>query len=158
MTWTSEIDFDLAALTEMKSGEPQFFYFGNRGMIDKSPYIALDHDAGVGDKEDVGGNQEILRIDKLNDVKKVHLFCWDYKEVQQGGHARFHESDIKIAITENNETEHTVSLDSVEIGNVVLLATIDNTDPSGARFVNRSEIETLKHLNDSQQFINIANR
>jgi hypothetical protein len=50
-----------------------------------------------------------------------------------------------------------VSLDAADEGNVALVATIDNTSPSGARLINSSKMGLLDGMRDSQQFLDIVN-
>lgn len=152
MTWTTKADFDLGALLELKDGTVDLRYFGEHGDLNVSPYIALDHDAGIGDTEDDGGNEENLRIADLKAVNKVHLFCWDYGQVQKGNPARFDDSDVKLTIMDNNSESHDVHLDCGDTGNVIYLAMIDNSNPVDAKFVNTSKVATWKGIHDSKQF------
>ena len=160
MTWTTPTDFDLAAMIEKKNGTNELIYFGNKGNLNSHPFIALDRDAGVGDTVDDSkeGNEETVRIHKLDDVNKVHLLCWDYEEIKKGEHARFKESDLKMVVIDDQKRKHSVSLDSGEFGNVVYLACIDNSLPTGASFINTSKVTTLKEFpHDSKEFMSVIN-
>ncbi len=48
LTWTDKVDLDLHAFVITKSGNFKHIYFGSKGNTNKSPYIQLDKDSGVG--------------------------------------------------------------------------------------------------------------
>lgn len=150
MKWTTAIDFDLAAVYEAKSGNKGMICFKNKGNMNVFPFMALDQDAGVGDTG--GNNEENLRITKLDDMNKVHLICWDYKAVQRGIPARFANSDLSIVLTNDQGETQVVNLDAGDVGNVVVIATIDNTSPIGAKIINASKVGSLKNVNEVSTF------
>lgn len=158
LTWHESCDFDLAALCEMKTGEEKLIYFGDKGDLNTTPFIKLDKDAGVGDTVDDGGeNKETLKMTKLDEnIKAIHLLCWDWGKIQSGDHARFKESDVKLSIIDDSGNNHDVKLDCGDVGNVAVVATIDNSSPIGAKFVNTSKAGTLKGLSESKQLLEIA--
>jgi uncharacterized protein involved in tellurium resistance len=160
LTWHESCDFDLAALYEMKDGSEGIIYFNNKGDLNTSPFIKVGEDAGVGDTVDGGAggeNQETLKMTKLDEnIKTIHLICWDWGQIQNGGHARFAESDVKLSIVDDSGNNHDVKLDCGDMGNVVIVATIDNSSPIGAKFINTSKAGTLKGLKDSKQLLEIA--
>ena len=156
MSWTTPTDFDLAALYETKTGTKGMVYFGEKGDLNALPWMKLSGDAGVGDNTDAGGNEEQMKITQLDDMAKVHLIVWDYGAVGKGDKARFEGSDVKVTIRDDKGNSNEVTLDSGDTGNVLVLATIDNTDPMGAKLVNTSNAGTLKGLNDSSQLWAIA--
>jgi len=160
LTWHESADFDLAALYEMKDGSDGLIYFGNKGDLNASPFIKVGGDAGVGDTVDSGGeNKETLKMTKLDEnVKAIHLVCWDWAKVNSGEHARFAESDVKLEIVDDSGNNHNVKLDCGDLGNVVVVATIDNSSPIGAKFVNTSKAGTLKELKESKQLLEIAHQ
>lgn len=156
MKWTSAADFDLAALVEKKDGTHTMVYFGEKGDLNNFPFMKLDQDAGVGDSG--GDNEENMRISQIHDdVAKAHLLCWDYGAVQAGSHARFNGSDLAITVMDDKGQNHQVSFDTGEMGNIVVLATIDNTSPLGAKLMNTSKAGTLKGLSDSSKILDIIN-
>lgn len=155
LAWTTATDFDLAALYETKSGEQGLCYFGNMGDLNAMPYMKLSGDEGVGDTG--GDNKEEMRVTSLDDMAKVHVICWDYGAVQAGTKARFSESDVKVSLMDDQGTNHNVKLDTGDMGNVSVVATIDNTSPMGAKLVNTSKIGTLKGLSNSDQLFAIVN-
>jgi uncharacterized protein involved in tellurium resistance len=156
MKWTTAADFDLAAAYETKSGEKGMVYFGtpSKGNLNGFPFMKLDQDSGIGDTG--GDNEENLRITKLDDMKAVHLICWDYGAVQKGAPARFKGSDLSITLTNDKGETNTVNCDAGDAGNTVILATIDNSSPIGARLINVSKAGTLKGLSNSDQLFNIV--
>jgi len=153
MKWTTAADFDLAAAYEDKSGKKGLVYFGEMGDLNAFPYMQLSGDEGVGDTG--GDNEEIMRITKLDEMKYVWILCWDYGKVQEGSPARFKDSDVSLTLMDDKGTAHKVTLDTGDLGNVALLAMIDNSSPIGAKLVNASKAGTLKGLKTLQQLIDI---
>ena len=156
MKWTKAADFDLAAVYEKKDGTPPgLVYFGELGNLNAFPFMQLSGDAGVGDN--AGKNEETMRITKLDDVKKVHIICWDYGKVKTGAAARFKDSDVSLNVIDDKGTVYSVNLDTGEMGNVAIIATIDNSNPIGATLVNTSKSGTLKELKNLDSLMAIIN-
>jgi tellurite resistance protein TerA len=153
MKWTTAADFDLAAAYETKTGKQGLVYFGDLGKLNAFPFMQLSGDEGVGDKQ--GDNQEIMRITKLDDMKYVWIMCWDYGKIQTGAPARFKDSDISISVKDDKKNNHNVTLDTGSLGNVALMATIDNTSAVGVKLINESKAGTLKGLKNLQQLLDI---
>jgi len=155
MKWSTAADFDLAAAYEDKQGKQGLVYFGELGDLNSFPFMQLSGDEGVGDKG--GANEETMRITKLDDMKYVWILCWDYGKVQDGAPARFRGSDVTLSLMDDKGTTHNVTLDTGDMGNVALIATIDNSSPIGAKLINSSRAGTLKGLKTLQQLIDIIN-
>lgn len=155
MKWTTAADFDLAAAYEGKDGKQGLVYFGEQGDLNAFPFMQLSGDEGVGDTG--GDNEETMRITKLDDMKYVWLLCWDYGKVQDGAPARFKESDVNLTVMDDKGNSHNVNLDTGDMGNVALIATIDNASPVGAKLINSSKAGTLKGLKTLQQLMDIIN-
>jgi tellurite resistance protein TerA len=155
MKWTTAADFDLAAAYEDKQGKQGLVYFGELGDLNAFPFMQLSGDEGVGDTG--GDNEETMRITKLDDMKYVWLLCWDYGKVQDGSPARFKESDVSMTVMDDQGNAHKVDLDTGDMGNVALIATIDNASPVGAKLINSSKAGTLKGLKKLQQLMDIIN-
>jgi tellurite resistance protein TerA len=153
MKWTTAADFDLAAAYEAKDGKQGLVYFGELGDLNAFPFMQLSGDKGVGDTG--GDNEETMRITKLDDMKYVWLLCWDYGKVKDGTPARFKDSDVSLSVMDDKGTSHDVNLDTGDMGNVALLATIDNTSPIGVKLINASKAGTLKGLQNLQELMNI---
>ncbi|MCP4699114.1 MAG: hypothetical protein GY862_20015 [Gammaproteobacteria bacterium] len=154
MKWTTAADFDLAAAYEGKDGKKGMVYFGDLGDMNSFPYMQLSGDEGVGDSG--GDNEETMRITRLDDMKYVWLFCWDYGMVQSGQSARFADSDVTLAIVDDTGKSVSVSLDTGDTGNVCCLATIDNSSPMGGKLVNTSKAGTLKGLKSLDQLMAVV--
>jgi len=154
MKWTTAADFDLAALYETKSGQKDLVYFGKKGDMNAMPFMELSDDAGVGDAR--GDNEETMRIAKIDEMAKIWLLAWDYGKVQDGQPARFSDSDVSLSLMDDTGKNYDVSLNTGELGNVAVLAEIDNTSPIGAKLVNSSKVGTLKGLKDLNQLIEIV--
>ena len=153
MKWTTAADFDLCAVYEAKDGRKNLVYFGDLGDLNSFPFVQLSGDEGKGDKG--GDNEEQMRIASLDQMKYVWIMCWDYGKVQQGSAARFKDSDVKLSVMDDRGTSHNVTLDTGSLGNVALIATIDNSNPIGATLINTSKAGTLKGLNNLNQLIAI---
>lgn len=155
MRWSTAADFDLATAYETKDGKQGLVYFGEKGDLNAFPFMQLSGDEGVGDKG--GKNEETMRITKLDDMKYVWIICWDYGKVKDGSAARFKDSDVTLALMDDTGTSHDVTLDTGDMGNVALIATIDNSSPIGAKLVNTSKAGTLKGLKKLQDLMDIIN-
>ena len=153
MKWTTAADFDLAAAYESKDGKQGLVYFGEQGTLNSYPFMQLSGDEGVGDTG--GDNEETMRITKLDDMKYIWILCWDYGKVQDGGAARFKDSDVTLTIMDDKGTSHDVTLDTGNTGNVALIATIDNSSPVGAKLINNSKAGTLEGLKNLEQLLAI---
>lgn len=154
MKWTTAADFDLAAAYETKQGKQGLVYFGDKGKLDKFPYISLSGDEGVGDMG--GNNEESMLINHLDDMKHVWIFCWDYGMVQRGQAARFKDSDVQLTLTDQAGNHIAVTVDTGEIGNVCCIATIDNTNPADTKLINYSQAGTLKGLKTLEQLMSVV--
>ena len=152
MKWTTAADFDLASVYEDKSGKYGIVYFGDMGDLNSFPYMQLSGDEGVNDTG--GENEETMRIAKLDDMKQVWILCWDYGKVKEGAPARFKDSDVTLTIMDDKGTSHNINLDTGDLGNVALIATIDNTNPIGAKLINSSKASTIESLTNLQQLLN----
>jgi len=155
LKWTTATDFDLAAAYETKDGKMGMVYFGDLGNLNDFPFMQLSGDEGVGDAG--GDNEETMRVMKLDDMKYVWIFCWDYGAVQQGTPARFAGSDATVSLMDDTGASHQVKLDTGDTGNVCVMATIDNSSAMGAKFVNTSKAGTLKGLSNLDQLMAIVN-
>lgn len=156
MSWSSAADFDLAAIYKDKTGKKGMVYFSELGNLQGYPYMKLSGDAGVGDSVDSGGNEETMRITSLEEMSEVHLIVWDYGAVQSGSTARFQGSDVKVSVIDDKNNSNEVDVDTGDMGNVLVLAKIDNSSPMGAQLINESKIGTLKGLSNSDQLWAIA--
>jgi len=153
MKWTTAADFDLCAVYESKDGRKGLVYFGDMGDLNGFPYMQLSGDEGVDDSG--GDNEEQMRIASVDEMKYVWILSWDYGKVQDGSPARFKESDVSLNVMDDRGTSHDVALDTGGMGNVALIATIDNSSPVGAQLVNTSKAGTLKGLTNLNQLVAI---
>ena len=155
LKWTTAADFDLAAAFEGKEGKSGMVYFGELGDLNSFPFMQLSGDEGVGDTG--GDNEETMRVTKLDEMKYIWILCWDYGAVQDGKAARFDGSDAIVTLMDDAGTSHDVKLDTGDLGNVCVMATIDNSSPMGAQLVNTSKAGTLKGLKNRDQLMEIIN-
>jgi len=155
MKWTTAADFDLAAGYETKGGKQGLVYFGETGDLNAFPFMQLSGDEGVGDKG--GDNEETMRITQLDEMKYVWILCWDYGKIKDGSAARFKDSDVTLSVMDDSGATHDVALDTGDMGNVALIATIDNSSPIGAKLANTSKAGTLKGLENLENLMTIIN-
>lgn len=153
LAWSGAKDFDLGAILEFKDErEDAFIYFQNLGDVNGPYYVQLDGDAGVGDSVDDGGNAETMKIMSLDQYRQIHLCLWDYGAISGGGKAaRFAEDNLSIEILDDKGTAHTAHIPPTvaeEMGNCVCMATIDNSSPMGAKFINQAIVGTSKKFAD----------
>ncbi|HAI68026.1 MAG TPA: hypothetical protein DCM38_01150 [Gammaproteobacteria bacterium] len=156
MKWTTAADFDLAAIYETKQGKQGLVYFGDKGQLNKFPYMALSGDEGVGDKG--GENEETMRINRLDDMNYVWIFCWDYGMVQTGQAARFKDSDVKLSLADDSGHRTDVNINTGESGNVCCIATIDKSEAGETKLINYSQAGTLKGLKTLEQLIGVVQK
>jgi uncharacterized protein involved in tellurium resistance len=156
MKWTTAADFDLAAAYETKEGKQGLVYFGDKGQLNQFPYMALSGDEGVGDKG--GDNQENMRIERLDEMNFVWIFCWDYGRIQTGEAARFKDSDVRLTLTDDTAHRIHVNINTGESGNVCCIATIDNSEVGETKLINYSETGTLTGLKTLEQLIGIVQK
>ncbi len=154
LKWTTAIDFDLATAYETKEGRTGLVYFGEMGNLNEFPFMQLSGDEGVGDTG--GDNQEEMRVMKIDDMKYIWILCWDYGAVQGGTPARFAGSDVAVSVADDSGISHDVMLDTGDVGNVCVVATIDNSGMMGAKFINTSKAGTLKGLKNLDQLMRIV--
>ncbi len=155
LKWTTAADFDLAAVYETKEGKTGLVYFGEKGNLNNFPFMQLSGDEGVGDSG--GDNQEDMRVTKIDDMNKIWIVCWDYGAVTDGKPARFSGSDVTVNLIDDSGTNHKVTLDTGDTGNTAIIATIDNSNAMGAKFINDSKAGTLKGLKNLDQIMAIIN-
>ncbi len=142
LKWSTARDFDLAVVYENRKGGHEIEYSS----------MQCDHGAD----EFSGENEECMKITRLAEMKYLWIFCWDYREVQNGEVVRFKDSDLKLDLMDDCGGRFTVELDSHDLGNVCCLATIDHSKSGNARLINSSKMATLKGLKHLEQLLEIA--
>ena len=147
MKWSVPVDFDLAAIYEMKDGNIGHVAYDNREemSLSKFPYISLDKDAGIGDSR--GAKEETIRIAQIDSsITKIHLVCWDYGAVKHHTNARLEDADLQISIMDDKGNTYDVKFEVGQMGNVCVLATLDNSSPICAKVINKSKVGSFKEL------------
>jgi len=152
LSWIGDKDLDMGILLEFKDArEPDFLYFGKKGDLNGPFFIQIGADAGVGDTTDAGGNKEQLKIMNLDQYRQLHLCIWDYGAIKAGGQTARFDDKITIQVLDDMGNSHSVSIPAdvtQQMGNCVCIATIDNSSPMGAKFVNQSIIGTVKEFKE----------
>lgn len=150
--WSSDDDFDTAALYKKLDGSKGIVYFGTtgengtHGYLDKEPFIMLDKDSLTGGEENL-----IVGQKAIDNCSEIHLVVWDYKAIKEQRKSHFHSSDIKVHID-----EHEVHPKVAEDSNFVEMASIINNNGKIA-IMNKSNSGSLMNLDDADMW-NIINR
>lgn len=155
LQWTSTVDFDLAAGYETNEGKQGLIYYGNQGDLNNFPFMELSSDQKGG--EPTQTHEEALRVARIDELKFLWLFCWDYGQIQTGEPTHFDETGLRISLEKESGEAFELALDSDEPGNVCLIATVDNSDPAAAKVVNSSDVGILKGLRNLSQLLAIVN-
>jgi len=125
LNWTKAVDLDLHAFYKGKNGKIGHVYFGNKGELNKEPYIMLDKDAGVGDIS--GDNEENLKITKLDYFSSIliatNIFRF-FGFLNRGENFAKYDGKVIIKIDAGDCIE--VPLISEEKGRWCIIAKIDN--------------------------------
>lgn len=121
LKWSTVEDFDIAALCKSKQGELTLVYFGNKGSLEKYPFMKLDQDEMGGERE----KMETILINNLDNVEKVAIIAWDYSN--RGNKANFDISDVVVAVEDETGFEATAKLVVTQKSDSVCVASIENT-------------------------------
>lgn len=147
LKWTQDVDLDLMAFYKAKDGRTGGVFSdnypgGSMGSLNEFPFIQLSGDAGVGAKG--GDNEEVLRITKLDDLAELYICTLNYTDASQKKDASFSNYDGGIIVIDDKGESVAVPLDSKELGNVAVIAKIDNSSPMGAKLINENRIINLE--------------
>jgi uncharacterized protein involved in tellurium resistance len=113
--------------------------FSCRGNLNKSPFIKLDKDSGIGDKIEAGGfNEENIRFSDLSKVNYA-LICANI----YGKNTNFSKYNGNVTIKVGNQ-DIQVPLTAKESGAWCAVALIDNSAEFGAKLININETQTGK--------------
>lgn len=140
LNWTKAVDLDLHAFYITKQGQFGHVYFGNKGKLNRSPYISLDKDAGVGNTS--GNNEENLSIKTLQDIDKVIIATNIFRFL---GFLKKNDNfalyDGRVLVTTNNGDQIEVPLTSSDPGRWCIIAKIDNTNPQDPKVININHVQ-----------------
>ncbi|MFJ5717595.1 TerD family protein [Neobacillus sp. NPDC093127] len=141
LNWTKGVDLDLHAFYITKQGTFGHIYFGNKGKLTNSPYIALDKDSGVGNS--AGNNEENLIIKTLQDVEKIiiatHIFRIFGFLKKEDNFAKY---DGRVLIKTNNGDDIEVPLTSTTTGRWCIITKIDNSTSTDPKVININHVQT----------------
>lgn len=170
MKWATQTDFDLAAAFMGKDGKIKLAYFGNIDKADGQgfkqdlnayPFIKLSGDAGVGDSEDAGGNEEELKIGSLVDHETVWILGWDYGAISNKEGARFQGSGLSLHVVDDQNASHDVTLSLAEgdlapKANISVIAMIETAADGSKKIVNSSHTGLLEGLTSLDQIMDFV--
>jgi tellurite resistance protein TerA len=125
MTWHSGVDLDLHAFYRLKDGRTGHVYFGDKGSLKASPWIALDQDAAVDRR--AGDHEEILTIAKIDAVQAV-LFAaniFTLGGLLGFGNENFARYDGVVTVSTGDQ-DIVAALASTEPGRWAVIARLDN--------------------------------
>lgn len=152
LRWTADVDLDLMAFYKAKDGSDgavfsDLYPDGTMGNLDGFPYIQLSGDAGVGA---VGGdNEEILQIEKLDELKELYICAYNYTDAHNHKASCFAKYDGSVTITSDNNKAIEVPLNSGKRGYIAVIAKIDNSGRAGVKIVNENRIISIAEFKSS---------
>ncbi len=163
LIWSRNLDLELAAVYETKSGAFGIVYFDDLGSRDCFPFIACADDE-VGGGEDGVAEEEIV-IKQVSEMKYIYIFCWEYGDpnngeggMVEGIPAKFAESDVTLTIEDDRGGTWEIALDEVGAdANVCCVATIDNSGDD-VELINTSKTGLLHGLDNLGQLVDIAQK
>ena len=139
LTWTDKVDLDLHAFIITKSGKFEHIFFSNKGEIEKTPYVKLDKDAGVGAAG--GDNEENISVGKIDDIEilvfATHIFRF-FPFLRFGDN--FSKYNGKVVVKSNSGDVIAVPMNSKEKGRWCLIAGIIN-NAGGVNVFNINRVE-----------------
>lgn len=143
LKWTDNVDLDLMGFYEAKDGRKGAVFTnllpgGFMGDLNAFPFIQLSGDAGVG--EAGGDNEEVMRITKLDDIKTLYIITLNYTDASQRKKSKFSNYNGRVELVDDKGGIIEVPLDSSDVGNVAIIAKIDNSSPIGPKLVNENRI------------------
>jgi len=114
------IDLDLGALYELQDGKKGVVQaLGNAfGAVDRPPYVLLDGD----DRTGGGGENMIVNLDHLGDLKRVLVFAFIYDGVPA-----WDKADGVVTLFPVNGPEIRVELDEASGSRMCAIALLENT-------------------------------
>ena len=147
LNWTKGVDLDLHAFYITKNGKFGHIFFGNKGKLTTSPYIALDKDSGVGNS--AGNNEENMTIKTLEDIDKIiiatNIFRFMGFLKKEDNFAKY---DGRVLIKTNNGDDIEVPLTSTKSGRWCIITKIDNSNPTDPKVIN------INHIQSSEPKVN----
>jgi uncharacterized protein involved in tellurium resistance len=155
LVWTASVDLDLHCFYETKettvessggflsslfgSSSPKRepaqdgqIYFGNRGKLDRLPYIELDQDAGIGDQG--GDNEENIRFGDISVINRAIIVA----NIFNKPNARFGSYDGRVSVKAGDQ-EILVPLTTREMGAWCVIAEINN-ESGTPRIINVNQV------------------
>lgn len=139
LQWTKGVDLDMHAFYKAKDGQTGHIFFGNKGQANKTPFIALDKDAGVGNTS--GNNEENLVIKTLKDIESVIIATNIFRFLRFKKDDNFAKYDGKVIIKTNTGDEIDVPLTSDEPGRWCVISKIDNSHPAVPKVININRVQ-----------------
>lgn len=122
LRWRKAVDLDLWCFYRTKDGQEGMINYGNRGCLQRAPFISLDADAGVGDKG--GDNEENIRFADLSNIEHAYVCANIYGK----SHANFASYDGSVVVKASNQTFEVPLIDKIQ-GSWCVVAHFDNSGP-----------------------------
>lgn len=142
--WNAAVDLDIHAFYRPKgNGKDGHIYFQNKGDNNKTPYIHLDKDMGIGNTG--GNNQEIITISTLKNVDSILIATNIFRFVGFLAESdNFGKYDGVIKIITDTSSEIHVPLTSKIPGRWCVIALIDNSDPYSPIVTNINKVTNIE--------------
>lgn len=131
LSWTAAVDLDLMAFYKTKSGESggvysELYSDGGQGSLSAFPFMQLDQDAGVSERE--GSSSETLKVRSLDEITELHLVAVNFSDAAYNKESAFANFDGRVTIENESGQSFTVVLASKDTGSAALFATIEHTN------------------------------
>ncbi len=128
LEWTADVDLDLTAFYKTKDGKTggvfsENYPGGNLGTLTTFPYIELSGDAGLGASG--GRNQEIIQIDRLDDMQEVRIVTINYTDAVEKRTCCFADYDGKVTVINKDGERIEVPLNSRTRGHVAVICLLE---------------------------------
>ena len=149
LQWRAAVDLDLMAFYRAKDGEKGGVFSdnypgGNLGSLVDFPFMQLSADAGVDAQNE--DHQEILVIDRLDDLAEVYICTLNYTDAVEKRNSAFADYDGEVIVNDNSGHSVTVPLNATQKGQVAIIARIDHDATGNAILKNTNEVVSLSQF------------
>ncbi len=144
LTWTAKVDLDLMAFYKTKDGReggifPEDYPGGIKGSLKQFPYIKLNSHRGIRSRHP----EEILGVSKLEEFRELYICAVSYPDFIGKKQYFFNDYDAGITLLLEKRNTIGIPLTSIEIGQVAVIAKVDNSSIVSAKLINYNHIMDL---------------
>lgn len=144
LTWTAKVDLDLMAFYKTKDGKeggifPEDYLGGIKGSLKQFPYIKLNSHRGMRSTYP----EEILGVSKLEEFTELYICAVSYPDFVSKKNYFFNDYDAGITLLLEKRNTIGIPLTSIEVGQIAVIAKIDNSSIISAKLTNQNQIMDL---------------